>query len=153
MDLQKGQAMDPIYTRENCRFSYPLQWSLTIYWRAAQVDSFPFETLKTTLEPDGIRILNHRYIDQTTSQFALSTKPHVSPELIVQRVKGRLQYLVRAQQPKPFQRNYAIRSFASEERTVIESYVSSQLDHHHYGGGEFANFVRILQFEDRTIDL
>jgi len=96
MDLQKGQAMDPIYTRENCRFSYPLQWSLTIYWRAAQVDSFPFETLKTTLEPDGIRILNHRYIDQTTSQFVLSTKPHVSPELIVQRVKGRLQYLVRA---------------------------------------------------------
>jgi len=145
--------MDPIYTRENCRFSYPLQWSLTIFWRAGQIDSFPLGTLKTSLELDGIRILNHRYIDQQTSQFALSTKPHVSPEFIVQRVKGRLQYLVRDQQPKPFQRNYAIRSFGSEERSVIESYVGSQLDHHHYGGAEFEDFIASLQFEDSTIDL
>ncbi len=50
--------------------------------------------------------------------------------LIVNRVKGRLQYLIRSFLPKTFQRNYALRSFGSATRQAIEGYVTSQLEHH-----------------------
>ena len=80
----------PIYTRDNCRFSFPLQWGLTLFWHASQLQAHWLEQLAVALEPDGIRILSHRFFDSTTSQFAISTKPYVSPQTIVHRVKGRL---------------------------------------------------------------
>ena len=126
--------MEPIYTAENCTFTFPLQWGLTIFWLQDQNSTEWLDALRESLEPDGIRVLSHRLLDPKTSQFAISTKPPVSPSRIVQRVKGRLQYLVRATQPKPFRRNFAIRSFGSEERSVVEGYVSQQTDHHSYAG-------------------
>ena len=85
--------MEPIYSAENCKFSYPLQWGLTIFWLREQIDAEWLDALRNSLEPDGIHVLSHRWFDAATSQFAISTKPHVSPSRIVQRVKGRLQYM------------------------------------------------------------
>ncbi len=63
----------------------------------------------------------------TTSQFALSTLPHVSPKDVVQQIKGRLYYCVRDRKPKPFKGNFAIRSVGSVTRQVTENYVADQL--------------------------
>ena len=79
-------ALQPLYTADNCQFSAPLRWGLTVFWRAATND--------------------------------------------VNRVKGRLQYLVRQSQPKALQRNYALRSFGAATREAVEKYVGSQLAHH-----------------------
>ena len=86
--------LTPIYTRENCRFSCPLQWGLTVFWRKPEPDDGWYQDLATATEPDGIRLLSHRFSEPETSQFAISTQPQVSPLLVVQRVKGRLQHLV-----------------------------------------------------------
>ncbi len=75
--------MDPIYTAENCRFAYPLQWGQTGFWYQKQNASGWLESLKESLEPDGIRVFGHRWIDPRTSQFAISTRPDVSPSKIV----------------------------------------------------------------------
>jgi REP element-mobilizing transposase RayT len=145
--------MEPIYTAENCTFSYPLQWGLTIFWLQDQSSTEWLNALRESLKPDGIRLLSHRLLDIRTSQFAVSTTPSVSPSKIVQRVKGRLQYLVRESQPKPFRRNFAIRSFGSEERSVIERYVATQTEHHSYADPGFQAFLERIQIHDSAVDL
>ena len=149
----RSMDLTPIYTRDNCTFSFPLQWGLTLFWNASQLQAHWLEQLADALEPDGIRVLSHRFFDPTTSQFAISTKPHVSPQTIVQRVKGRLQYLVRDDQPKPFQRNFALRSFGSEQREKIEAYVASQTDHHRYADPAFQAFLESIQIVNPEVDL
>ncbi len=119
----------PIYSSENCSFSYPLQWVLSVFWRTPTGEDDWLEELGVAVEPDGIRILGHRFAEPGTSQFTISTKPNVAPRLIVQRVKGRLQYLIRDKMPKPWRRNFAIRSVGCVTREDVENYIVSQLDH------------------------
>jgi hypothetical protein len=110
-------TLQPIYTRDNCSFCAPLRWGLTVFWRAPIAGTPWLANLTSALEPDGIRILGHRLSEPRVSQFSLSTLPCVTPMLMVNRVKGRLQYCVRQTLPKALQRNYALRSFGAATRT------------------------------------
>ena len=121
---------NPIYTRENCSFACPLQWGLTVFWRTPPARDDWFAPLDTALASDGIRLLGHRFESPDVSQFAISTQPQVTPLLIVQRVKGRLQHLVRDEWPKAFRGNYSLRSFGKTTREAVENYVAGQVDHH-----------------------
>jgi REP element-mobilizing transposase RayT len=143
----------PIYTAQNCTFSCPLQWGVSVFWRTLMRDDSWYTALAGALEADGIRLLGHRFLEPRTSQFVVSTQPHVAPLTIIQRVKGRLQYLVRAQLPKPLQRNYAVRSFGRVTRETVEAYVASQLEHHKMADPRFENRLRRLQIVHDEIDL
>jgi putative transposase len=123
-------TLQPLYTRDNCSFCAPLRWGLTVFWRAPVTEAPWFGDLARALEGDGVRLLGHRFSEPHVSQFSLSTLPDVTPLLLVNRVKGRLQYLVRESLRKALQRNYALRSFGSATREAVERYVASQLDHH-----------------------
>jgi hypothetical protein len=120
----------PLYTRDNCSFSCPLQWGLSVFWREPETDSAWFQELAAANEADGIRLLGHRFEKPGIGQFGVSTLPSVAPLLVVQRVKGRLQYLVRDRRPKAFRGNDAIRSVGRVTREAIERYVAEQLGHH-----------------------
>jgi REP element-mobilizing transposase RayT len=120
----------PIYTLENCHPAYQLNWSLSVFWREPPPDAGWLDALTQATEPDGVRILNHQFTEPAMSQFLLSTKPSVAPHAMVRSVKGRLQYLVRKQQPKAFQRNYCLRSVGSPKREDVENYVHLQAGHH-----------------------
>jgi hypothetical protein len=122
--------ISPIYTKENCRFSAPLQWSLSIFWKEPELFDEWKTQLAVDLEPDGIRILSHHFTDSQTSQFAISTLPHVAPTTIVQRAKGRLYHLIRGRKPKPFKGNVSVRSIGNATRESVENYVADQLGHH-----------------------
>jgi REP element-mobilizing transposase RayT len=122
--------LQPLYTLNNCSVCAPLQWGLTVFWREAMTDAPWFAELARALEADGIRLLGHHVREPRVTQFSLSTLPHVTPLLLVNRVKGRLQYLIRNTRPKALQRNYALRSIGSATRPAIEAYVASQLAHH-----------------------
>ena len=103
--------LQPIYTAENCRFAYQLNWSLSIF----SLDALPgpsdwLSQLKASTEPDGVRVLEYCVKDNTVHQFLLSTKPHVSPSQAIRSVKGRWQYLLRERMPQAFRRNYHIQS-------------------------------------------
>jgi len=50
--------------------------------------------------------------------------------VIAQRVKGRLQHLLRKTFPNAFRRNYALCSIGSTRRSKLEEYLAGQLDHH-----------------------
>ena len=120
----------PSYTTENCRFAFQLLWSFNLFWRVARVADDWLEPLRQALEADGIRILEHRFPQFKLSQFLLSTLPTVPPRLIAQRVKGRLQFLLRSHDQQAFQRNYSLRSIGSTTREKLEDYMAGQLAHH-----------------------
>jgi REP element-mobilizing transposase RayT len=145
--------ISPIYTLQNCSFSCPLEWGVSVFWRAAERDDVWYAALAAALEGDGIRLLGHRFCEPRTSQFAVSTLPHVAPVTIVQRIKGRLQHLVRERLPKPLQRNYAIRTFGRVTRQKIEAYVASQLEHHEMADPRVQQRLRQYQIEHRDVDL
>ena len=109
-----------VYSGENIEVAYQLDWSLTIFWREPLWTDDWFELLQQALEPDGIRLLKHRFSQPHISLFLVSTKPDVLPINIPRRVKGRLQHLVRDRVQQPFQRNYDLRSIGSTTREKLE---------------------------------
>jgi REP element-mobilizing transposase RayT len=145
--------LSPIYTRDNCTFSAPLQWGLSVFWREPIGDDSWFEQLAAATEVDGIRLLGHRFREAGVSQFAISTKPEVAPVFVVQRVKGRLQHAVRDTRAKALKGNYGIRSFGQVTREVVENYVACQLGHHQMADPRVqARFAR-FQIECPSVDL
>jgi REP element-mobilizing transposase RayT len=122
--------LEPLYTRANCSFAGPLRWGLTVFWRTPVTEALWLHDLSRAVQADGLKLLGHRFQEPGVSQFSLSTLPDTSPLLLVNRLKGRLQYLVRSSMPKPFQRNYALRGFGPATRQAVESYVASQLHRH-----------------------
>lgn len=82
-------SLQPIYTAENCNVAYQLIWGLIVFWRQPPNTDHWLEPLKQqTDELDNIRILKHRFVQPTVSQFLVSTQPHVVPLNIPARVKG-----------------------------------------------------------------
>ncbi len=144
---------EPIYSRENCSFSCPLEWGLTAFWREPIRRDDWFSGLAAATEADGIRLLGHRFEEPLISQFAVSSQPHVTPALILQRVKGRLQYAVRDERPKALKGNYALRSVGRVTREVIESYVASQLDHHRMADPRVQELLERFQIHRPDVDL
>ncbi len=123
--------MEAIYAPSNVTPAYQLNWGLTIFWRDTPIlDANWFVKLAEATEPDGVRVLKHRFIAGGASQFFISTKPAVAPSALIRSVKGRLQYLIRKQTPKPFQRNYCLRSIGQSKRSIVQEYVANQLGHH-----------------------
>jgi hypothetical protein len=145
--------LKPIYTRDNCRFACPLQWGLTVFWRQPDEGDSWYDELAAATELDGIRLLSHRFSQPDTSQFAISTKPHISPLLVVQRVKGRLQHLIRERLPKAFHGNYAIRSVGMVTRETVERYVADQLGHHQMADPRVQDRLKRYQIQCPDIDL
>jgi len=120
----------PIYTSENCQSAYQLNWSYSIFWHLPPLEFTWFSTLKNVCEADSIRLLEHEFKPPNVSQFLVSTKPNISPRVIAQRVKGRLQHLIRGAVPNAFRRNYSIRSLGSTRADKLDAYLASQLAHH-----------------------
>ena len=144
----------PLYTSDTCpERAYQLNWSYTLFWHAPPRDEAWLKPLQSATEPDGIRVLQHKLTHPTTSQFLISTTPLISPRLVVQRIKGRLQYILRPRISNAFQRNYALRSVGSANRHAIDAYIASQLEHHPMADPRVADQFREYQFHDETIDL
>ncbi len=146
--------LEPIYTPENCKPAYQLLWSLAVFWNAPAPDPCGWlNTLKETVEPDGVRLVEHHQRSPKVSQFLLSTKCAVTPSQMIRSVKGRLQYLVRREQPKAFRRNYSIKSVGEVKRDIVEAYVRSQLNHHVMADERVQQALAAVQFSETTVDL
>jgi REP element-mobilizing transposase RayT len=146
-------APAPIYTSENCRAAYQLNWSLTLFWRQPVVDSDWLSDLTRAMEPDGVRVLEHRFAKPGVSQLLVSTRPETAPARLVRLVKGRLQHLVRREYPKAFRRNYGLRSLGSARREVVEEYVRSQVEHYPMADPRLQEAFRAVQVDNSGVDL
>jgi hypothetical protein len=120
----------PLYTSENCKCAYQLNWAVSLFWREPIDGCEWLPWLKAATEPDGVRVLKHTLIRPNVSQFLVSTRPEVMPGRLLWSVKGRLQHLVKHRYPKAFRRNYGLRSVGSASREAVEKYVQGQADHH-----------------------
>jgi REP element-mobilizing transposase RayT len=146
-------ALTPIYTPDNCTFTGPLQWGLSVFWRTPQTDASWFDDLKTAVAVDDLHLLGHRFARPDLSQFIVSTRAHTAPVFLVQRIKGRLQYLVRQAMPKALSASYALRSFGRVTREVTENYVASQLDHHRMADERVQEMLEGYQVVREEVDL
>jgi hypothetical protein len=144
----------PIYTPDTCpEVAYQLDWSYSVFWRTRPPDFAWLEELTELNEPDGIRILQHEFQEPNVSQFLISTRPSVAPLLIAQRVKGRLQHLLHSTLPKPFRRNYSLRSIGSTRREKLEQYLAGQLSHHPMADPRVQQRLAEYQIERPEVDL
>jgi hypothetical protein len=144
----------PLYTATNCKPAYQLRWSLAVFWNTPAAEPTGWlATLQKAVEPDGVRILEHRFTAPQVSQFFLSTTPAVAPAQVVRSVKGRLQYLVRRSQPKAFRGNYSIKSIGSVTRDVVEGYIARQPNHHPMADQRVQERLLAYQIEDSAVDL
>jgi REP element-mobilizing transposase RayT len=146
--------VDAIYTAANCKPAYQLRWSLAVF---ARVELPPVEdwseALKGVMEQDGVRILECHQSGTNAYQFLLSTRPATTPSWIVQRVKGRLQYLLRERHPKAFRRNFSLTSLGNATRKVVEGYLSEQLGHHRMADPSVDARLASYQLQFPDIDL
>jgi REP element-mobilizing transposase RayT len=147
------QTPSPIYALDNCHAAFQLDWSLTIFWHQRPPTSNWLKALQDVTEHDGVRVLEHRLAEDKTSQFLVSTQPAVSPHSLVRSVKGRLQYLVRKEHPKAFQRNYCLRSVGSVKRQQVEDYVRTQPRHHRMADPTVQAMFERYQIHNPQVDL
>ena len=146
--------MEPIYTAQNTSPAYQLNWGLTVFWRGSPVsEELWFGDLQQATESDGVRVIKHRVTTGNSSQFFVSTTPHVAPSELIRSVKGRLQHLIRRNVPKAFQRNYCVRSIGQAKRSVVEDYVSSQLGHHQMADARVQQRLARFQKKYPNVDL
>jgi REP element-mobilizing transposase RayT len=143
----------PQYTIENCRAAYQLNWVLALFWREPVCEAGWLPELRAATEQDGARVLQHRFVKAGVSQLLVSTRPELSPAKMVWSVKGRLQHAVRAQYPKAFRRNYAVRSVGSATREAVEQYVAGQVEHHPMVDPRVNAMLADMQIRNPSIDL
>jgi REP element-mobilizing transposase RayT len=144
----------PLYTAANCNVAYQLNWSLSVFWTAPSPSPAEWlDALRSAVEPDGVRILEHHPRSPTVSQFFLSTKPQIPPFQAVHSVKGRLQYLVRQGLPRAFHRNYAIHSVGSARDTAIRNYIRDQVSHHPRADQRVQQRLAAYQIHAPEVDL
>ena len=144
----------PIYTETNCdNPAFQLDWSYSAFWHKPPKDDSWLDDLRELNEKDGIRILQHEFNEPAVSQFLISTRPQVKPMIMVQRVKGRLQHLMRKTTPNAFQRNYGLRSIGSTRREKLEAYLASQLAHHPMADSRVTERLARFQIHDPCVDL
>jgi REP element-mobilizing transposase RayT len=143
-----------LYTPENTKHAYQLNWSLTLFHRVLlpPIETW-IESLQIATEPDGVRILEARTLNDRSHQFLVSTLPILSPADIVRSIKGRLQYLVRADIPKAFQRNYSIVSVGESNSDCLSNYVANQPSRHPMAAAHTQQRIESFQFLDERLDL
>ncbi|MGH7493671.1 MAG: transposase [bacterium] len=146
--------MTPLYTHENCKPSFKLYWTLSVFWRDAPIAvEHWLEELKPLTEKDGVRILEYRLKDGVTSQFLISTRPELSPSGVIRSVKGRLQHQIRKQVPKAFKENYSVKSVGSTKLDVVQHYLDTQLEHHQMADPEVRARFGKYQLDQPQVDL
>ena len=143
----------PLYTPSNTIPIFRLYWSFDLFWRNPPGDASWLPALTGALQHHNIRLLRHRFIAPTTSQFLLSTRPMHSPQQTAKYLKGGLQHIIRSRYPRAFQRNYGFRSLGSSKRKVVERYVESQLGHHRFADPRFEERIAGFQISNATVDL
>jgi len=144
---------EPIYTPETCTPTYQLNWSYALFWHNPPAGVSWFEQLQELLDENHIRLLQHEFEQGNVSKFLITTQPHTAPLLIAQRVKGRLQHLIRDALPNAFRRNYSLRSVGSTKREKLEAYVRGQLGYHPMADPRVQEPLHKYQIRNRDIDL
>jgi REP element-mobilizing transposase RayT len=119
------------YRPETTTPAYSLRWSWT-GWPSKdlmpRVTDEDWCTLAKLWEQDSIRLLEHK-CDSEYWQATVSTKPIVTPFLIVSRIKGRIDHLFRSRSiPFKFSRKVSLRAIGNNTTEDVQEYIRRQVD-------------------------
>lgn len=145
--------MDPYYSSASCTPAYQLRWSLALFPNAIVPPAEDWLVpLNSALECDCIRVIQASHSAKGALMLLLSTQPFVKPQFIVQRTKGRLQYLL---SPKnvTWRRNFRLTTLGSARSAVVEQYVEQQLDHHQLACARTQQVLTELCWNDPTVKI
>jgi len=147
----------PIYTSNQADPAYCLRFSWTGFPSGRFFTGLPSPELLHEIAPlweeDGIRLLENYWSDEKI-QLTFSTKPAVSPVVIAQRAKGRVQYALRkANTPQKFSKKLSIRSVGNNTTKDVTEYIRSQVENETYIDPKFAQKMRQMTVIDPTVDL
>lgn len=144
----------PLYSEADTAEAYQLNWIVSLFPRSHLPNLTDYHVpLRAATEEDGVRILEMTSNDAGCVQFFVSTQPNTSPAQILQKLKGRLQYLIRDLDPKAFARNYFISSVGEANCETLERYVGKQAVRHTMADTEVQSYFENCQFHDNRIDL
>lgn len=146
--------MKACYSPENTTAAYQLNWSVVLFGKVSlPIDGWQ-EQLCEDVQKDGVKILEVPHLpNASTLQFWVSTLPNVTPAGIIHSLKGRLQFLIRSQQPKAFRRNYCIASVGEANMQTLDRYVKGQSTKHRMADTSVQRRIENLQFSDPYVDL
>lgn len=113
-----------------------------------------FEDVEPLWEGDGMRLLE-RSSSAREVQLAFSTRPHVSPVLVAQRAKGRLQHHLRESSVPfaGFSRKVAVRSVGKNTREQVEKYIEEQVGKERFVDSRFEAIMREFTVRCPEVDL
>ncbi len=105
-------------------------------------------------ENDGLRVLERCWSDDKL-HLTISTKPDVSPVLLVGRAKGRLQHAIRKAAPDfaGFRRKVSLRSVGHNCREDVEAYIASQVDAVAFADPSFRALLKEFTVVRKEVDL
>lgn len=141
------------YTAQELSAAYQLRWTLAVFPTVPLAGPIIWtKELSHACEPDGIRVLEAKIVDSNVLSLLLSSQPHVAPKFIVQRVKGRLQYLLRSHGVS-WHRNFQLSAVGDANAQAVDHYIANQLGHHAMATTRAQNNLSLNQWCDETLDI
>jgi REP element-mobilizing transposase RayT len=144
---------DP-YTIENTAAAYQLRWSLALFPTTSLPNQLDWiNELSSRCEPDGIRVLEGSVSNAGSLFLLLSTLPAVKPSFMVQRVKGRLQHLLRERGGIDWKRNFRLSTIGDANADTVDRYVADQLGHHRLASPTSEAALANAAWHDPSVDV
>jgi len=147
----------PIYRPDGLTPAYHLHYTWTGWMDAgfdqASSDTEMWDVLKCRWESDSLRLLE-RTASGDMIQLCFSCPPQVTPVLVAQRAKGRLQHALRTTgKPADFSRKVSVRSVGENTTETVEWYIANQVERAPHLDARFrAELERLIVIDD-TVDL
>ncbi len=120
----------PLYDVRHAEPTHDLRYAWTGWPSGGTFATCPtslLDTLEEGFQKDGICLLDHDWTTEVV-QLTLSASPTVSPAMLAQRVKGRLDHAIRgAQLMLPFSRKLAVRSLGENRQVDVEQFIQAQV--------------------------
>jgi REP element-mobilizing transposase RayT len=148
---------EPLYDGATVEPAYQLRYDWTGWPSgeaafATQTDEI-IASLREPWEADGVRVLES-VCSGKQIQVLCSIKPHVTPTIVVARLKGRLEHALRTQGlPVPFSRKLAMRSIGDNSTAEVEQYIENQVGKERFADPRFAEILRQFTVADAAVDL
>jgi REP element-mobilizing transposase RayT len=145
-----------MYDASKTEPAYQLRYTWTGWPSKQRFEQTPTELLddlKTLWETDGLRLLEQHWTDEQV-QLLFSAKPHVSPEFLACRVKGRLDHAIRsAGLQMPLSRKLGVRSVGDNVTCEVESYIEGQVGRAQFVDDRFKSIMKEFTIVNDDVDL
>jgi REP element-mobilizing transposase RayT len=118
----------------------------------APTDDF-LAALETAWHSDGLLRISHRW-QPDLIQLTFEAPPHVSPEFVAARAKGRLDHALRKTGwPHGFSRSVSLRSLGENTLDVVLQYIATQLDRADLADPRYVHSLARAAWTDGDLDL